>query len=110
MSSSSVNASSQNLEVNQTALKLLSDTSGSPIASIRDSATLQELGIGSLSAVELKGDLENAFKIEIEDGQVYFRLHVKEILDFLGVGSASQDKKSSPAIATRPIKQANLDK
>ena len=109
-SSSSVKASSQNLESNQTALKLLSDTSGAPIASIKDSATLQELGIDSLSAVELKGDLEDAFKIDIEDDRFTLDSTVKEILDFLGVGSVSQDTKSSQAVATNPIKQALLDK
>ncbi|KAK3167719.1 hypothetical protein OEA41_010847 [Lepraria neglecta] len=108
-SSFSVNASSQNLEGNQTALKLLSDTSGAPIASIKDSATLQELGIDSLSAVELIGDLEDAFKIDIEDDRFTLDSTVKEILDFLGVGSASQDTKSSPAVATKPMTQASLD-
>lgn len=63
-------------------MKLLSNTSGAPIASIRDSATLQELGIGSLSAVELKGDLEDAFKIDIEDDRFTLDSTVKEILDF----------------------------
>ena len=109
-STSSVNASSHNLEGNQTALELLSDTSGAPIASIKDSATLQELGIDSLSAVELKGDLEDAFKIDIEDDRFTLDSTVKEILDFLGVGIASQHTKSSPAVATKPIPQASLNK
>ncbi|MCJ1386179.1 hypothetical protein MMC17_009305 [Xylographa soralifera] len=107
---SSSSASIQNLKGNQTALKLLSDTSGAPIASIEDSATLQELGIDSLSAVELKGDLEDAFKIDIEDDRFTLDSTVKEILDFLGVGSASQSTKSSPAVTTKPTKQASLDK
>ena len=69
----------------QMALKLLSDTSGAPTDSIDGKMTLLELGIDSLSAVELKGDLETAFKIDIEDDRFTLDSTVKEILDFLGV-------------------------
>ena len=88
-SSSNVNASPQSSGAHQIALKLLSDTSGAPATSINSEATLQEIGIDSLSAVELKGDLEDAFDIEIEDDRFTLESTVKEILDFLGVGDAS---------------------
>lgn len=82
------------------ALKLLSDTSGAPVESIEGKATLSELGIDSLSAVELKGDLENAFEIEIEDDRFTLDSTVKEVLDFLGVGgvqTATTAKAGMPA-------------
>ena len=101
---SNVNASPQNTQGYQVVLKLLSDTSGAPIAAINGKATLEELGIDSLSAVELKGDLEDAFEIEIEDDRFTLDSTVKEILDFLGVGGASQ-KASSPAAATKSTNQ-----
>ena len=106
--SSNVGASPQNKQKHQVALKLLSDTSGAPIASIDGKATLQEIGIDSLSAVELKGDLEDAFEIEIEDDRFTLDSTVKEILDFLGVGGATQET-SSPAAATKPKNQAGRD-
>lgn len=77
---------SKNTQGLQIALKLLSDTSGAPVESIEGKATLSELGIDSLSAVELKGDLENAFEIEIEDDRFTLDSTVKEVLKFLGVG------------------------
>ena len=98
---SNANAGPQNSKGHQTALKLLSETSGAPIPSINGKATLQELGIDSLSAVELKGDLEDAFGIEIEDDRFTLESTVQEVLDFLGVGSATQAAASSAA-ASKP--------
>ena len=106
VSSSEVIPSSKNKQGHQVALKLLSETSGAPIASIEGKATLAELGIDSLSAVELKGDLEEAFKIDIEDDRFTLDSTVKEVLDFLGVGDASQEASSSPAAAPEPTDQA----
>ncbi len=88
---------SKNTQGLQIALKLLSDTSGAPVESIEGKATLSELGIDSLSAVELKGDLENAFVIEIEDDRFTLDSTVKEVLDFLGLGRASKERSSQPA-------------
>ena len=91
----------------QIALKLLSDTSGAPVDSIEVKATLSDLGIDSLSAVELKGDLEDAFAIEIEDDRFTLDSTVKEVLDFLGVGATSKAKASQPLTTTKAPKQAD---
>ena len=109
-SSSTVNANAgpHNTEGRQVALKLLSDTSGASVNSITGDATLSELGIDSLSAVELKSDLEDAFKIEIEDDRFTLESTVKEVLDFLGVGGATQANASS-VTNTRPSNQAGQD-
>ena len=106
VSSSEVTSSPKNKQGYEIALKLLSETSGAPIASIEGKATLAELGIDSLSAVELKGDLEDAFDIEIEDDRFTLDSTVKEILDFLGVGTASQGASSSQVAAPKPTEQA----
>lgn len=107
--SPNISASPQKEQGNQVALKLLSDTSGAPIASISSKATLMELGIDSLSAVELKGDLEDAFEIDIEDDRFTLDSTVKEILDFLGVGGASPVASSLPAASTKPTNRAGQD-
>ena len=107
-SSSIIHASTSNMQGYQTALKLLSDSSGAPIASIDSKLTLQELGIDSLSAVELKGDLENAFDIEIEDDRFTLDSTVKEILDFLGVTNITRAAPFSPA-TDNPTNQTSRD-
>ena len=94
LDSSSGQSNTQSLQM---ALKLLSDTSGAPVDSIEGKATLSELGIDSLSAVELKGDIETAFEIEIEHDRFTLDSTVKDILDFLGVRGAT-DERPSPAV------------
>ena len=106
LSSSEVISSPKDKGGHQVALKLLSETSGAPVTTIEGKATLGELGIDSLSAVELKGDLEDAFEIEIEDDRFTLDSTVKEILEFLGVGGASQEASSMLAAATKPTDQA----
>ena len=110
LSSSDVKPGPKEKRGDQVALKLLSETSGAPIASIEGNATLGELGIDALSAVELKGDLEDAFGIEIEDDRFTLDSAVQEILDFLGVGGASQETSSTLAAATKPTNQTGQDK
>ena len=107
--SSDVKSNSKTKQGHQVALKLLSETSGASIASIEGKASLGELGIDSLSAVELKGDLEDAFEIEIEDDRFTLDSTVQEILDFLGVGGKAQEASSSLASAEKATKQAGPD-
>ncbi|KAL9004771.1 MAG: hypothetical protein Q9188_002428 [Gyalolechia gomerana] len=66
-------------------LKILSESSGAAIPSIDQAASLRELGIDSLSAVELKDDLENAFSLTIDDDTFSLDSTVQEVADFLGV-------------------------
>ena len=80
-------------------LKLISDSSGAPVASIDDKATLQDLGVDSLSAVELKSEIEDAFSIEIEDDRFSLESTVAEILVFLGVDKPRNLKPSPRAAA-----------
>lgn len=48
-------------------LELVSSHSGCPEATINDKSRLHELGVDSLSKIELKADVEDAFGAEIED-------------------------------------------
>ena len=83
----------------QDLFKLLSETSGAPAASIEQGATLQEIGVDSLSAVELKDDIEDAFSVTIEDDRFTLDSTVKEIVDFLGI-NASEVSTSTPKTAS----------
>ena len=80
-------------------LKLMSETSGAPVDSISDDATLQDIGVDSLSAVEMKSDLEDAFSIEIEDDRFTLESTVKEILVFLGAWGTPGPKAQPPTVS-----------
>lgn len=80
----------KNAEGQQAVFALISETSGAPVHSISDKQTLQDLGIDSLSAVELKDDLENKFDVVIEDDRFTLESTVQEILAFLGLAVSSE--------------------
>ena len=87
----------------QDVLKMLSETSGAPVSSIEDGATLQDLGIDSLSAVELKSDIEDAFSVEIDDDEFTLDSTVKEVLVFLGIGDSQESKAPPPAASDSSV-------
>lgn len=104
-SSNKLQSSARDIEVQGNLYRLLSETSGAPPHSIKGSLTLSELGIDSLSAVELKGDLEDAFKIEIDDDEFTLDSTVQEILEFLGYDGSQEE---APSQAAAPIVSTSL--
>lgn len=90
----------------QDVLKMMSETSGAPADSIKDDATLQDIGIDSLSAVELKSDLEEAFSIEIEDDRFTLESTVNEVLVFLGAWGSPAGKPPAPAASVQSVTTA----
>ncbi|ESZ91464.1 BcPKS16, polyketide synthase [Sclerotinia borealis F-4128] len=66
-------------------LRMISETCGAPVDEIRESAALQDLGVDSLSAVELKSELEDVFSIEIDDDDLSLESTVKDVLKYLGI-------------------------
>ncbi|KAF7865766.1 hypothetical protein EAF04_005931 [Stromatinia cepivora] len=72
---------------------------GAPINEIRESAALQDLVADSLSAVELKSELEDAFSIEIEDDDLSLESTVKEVLSYLGI---EEFQPQSDSVVTVP--------
>ncbi|KAL9608393.1 MAG: hypothetical protein Q9167_006773 [Letrouitia subvulpina] len=90
LSSASSEDSLKKAQNQQAVFALLSETSGAPIHSISGKPTLQDLGIDSLSAVELKDDLENKFDVVIEDDRFTLESTVQEILDFLGLADSPE--------------------
>ena len=97
-------STSQNPQRRNDLLRLLSESSGAPASSIKDNATLAEIGVDSLSAVEMKNEIEDTFAVEIEDDRFTLESTVKEVADFLGVGQSqqSQQSKQLPAAASKP--------
>ena len=84
---------------------LLSETSGAPITGIEEGATLAELGVDSLSAVELKDDLENAFDVTIDDDEFTLDSTVMEVMKFFNIGSNANTPAPPPdttTVAARP--------
>ncbi|KAF5871074.1 putative polyketide synthase protein [Botrytis fragariae] len=80
-------------------LQIISGICGAPIDEIRDSAALQDLGVDSLSAVELKSELEDAFSIEIDDDNLSPESTVKEVLKYLGFEPIQQQQKPITVIS-----------
>ncbi|GME26007.1 BcPKS16, polyketide synthase [Neofusicoccum parvum] len=76
-------------------LQILADGCGAQIAAIRDQESLRDLGFDSLSAVELKSELEDAFSIEVDDQEVHLDSTVGEILKFLGIMDTSSETSVS---------------
>lgn len=91
---SSINspASPTNTKVRHTLFKLLSESSGISMGSIVDKPTLREIGIDSLSVIELWGDLVSAFDVEIEDNRFTLDSTVQEIFHFLERRSTFQEE------------------
>ena len=92
-STSSTSSDSRKAQNYQRAVQMLSDISGAPIDAITNKNTLQEIGMDSLSAVELKGDLERSFEVEIEDDQLNLDSTVEMVLDLLNIRDRSPDQE-----------------
>lgn len=113
MSTPSLNDVDADARCFQTVAEMLSGTSGAPVDSIKSEATLQELGIDSLSSVELKGDLEKQFNIEIEDDQITLDTTVGDVLRLVGFTGEtlntqeSKSQKHEQQQTMRPEDQSN---
>ncbi|QSZ37813.1 hypothetical protein DSL72_008913 [Monilinia vaccinii-corymbosi] len=86
-------------------LRMISETCGAPVHEILESAALQDLGVDSLSAVELKSELEDAFSIEIDDEDLSLESAVKDVLKYLGIETVQAPDNS---VVTKPNINAGL--
>lgn len=105
----------------QKVFQMISETCGALVHEIRESATLQDLGVDSLSAIEFKAELEDAFSREIDDEDLSLESTVKEVLIYLGIDTFQIRKKpivmgpntnaisihSSQVVSTLPVLLAN---
>lgn len=94
LSSVTSQASITHTKARHTLFKLLSESSGISMASIDDKFALREIGIDSLSFIELCGDLGRAFNVEIEGQSFTLDSTVQEIFDFLNRRSTYPEESS----------------
>ena len=98
-------------QVQESLFKLLSEASGASVASIEGKVTLRELGIDSLSAVELWDDLVKAFEVEIEDDRFTLNSTVQDIYDFLKHRDTPEEEGFSQAtLVSMTTKQADSER
>ena len=67
----------------QKVLKLISDVSGAPTTEITDTMALKDAGMDSLSLIELKTNVEDAFSVEIADDDFRMDSTIPDILRIL---------------------------
>ncbi|KAF7889246.1 hypothetical protein EAF00_009546 [Botryotinia globosa] len=91
----------------QKVLQMISEICGAPTDEIRDSAALQDLGIDSLSAVELKSELEDKFSIEIDEDDLSLESTVKEVLKYLGIEATQQQQKPITVVSNSNTSLSN---
>ncbi|KAL2257749.1 hypothetical protein VTK26DRAFT_9223 [Humicola hyalothermophila] len=78
---------------------ILEDISGADMSTISDDQTLRDLGVDSLAVVQLQGDLEAAFSIELDSEDIDLDLSIKQIMKLVGIGGGGD---SAPATAAAP--------
>jgi acyl carrier protein len=71
------------MRTKQRILEMIADNSGQSTGSIEDETMLQDIGIDSLSVVELKESLENGFGVNFGDWDFWLHLTVRDILEFV---------------------------
>jgi acyl transferase domain-containing protein/acyl carrier protein len=77
------------LRIRQRILELIAENSGEAVGNIGDGVSLQDIGIDSLSVIELKESFEDAFGIQFGDWDFGLHLTVKELLDFVASSAAA---------------------
>jgi acyl carrier protein len=110
------NPSNQNDSIRrQKALQLISDSCGAAVDTIDAETNLQDIGFDSLSVIEFKTLLEDAFSIEIGDGDLNLQSTVKQVLEYLGIGCMSQPANEAATAVTvessipRTLTTGNID-
>lgn len=78
-----------------TALNIIKDITGAEVSGIPHGQRLSELGVDSLAIVQLKGDLESAFSLEIDDSNIHLDLTIRQILQIVEADSPPSSLHSS---------------
>ncbi|KAK0713556.1 putative polyketide synthase [Lasiosphaeria miniovina] len=71
------------MRTRQRLLELISENSGAPPTSIHDSASLQDIGLDSLSLMELKSSVEDTFVVQLGHDDLHAMSTVADMLDLL---------------------------
>nr|WNZ75135.1 MollE [Ovatospora sp.] len=88
---------------------ILEDISGADMTTVSEDQTLRDLGVDSLAVVQLQGDLEAAFSIELESEDIDLDLTIKQILKLAGISGSDSAPVAAPAAAaaSEPAPQVN---
>ncbi|KAK3324851.1 putative polyketide synthase [Apodospora peruviana] len=83
------------MRIRQRIIELVSENSGASVSNIEDTACLGDIGIDSLSVVELKSSLEDAFGMRLSQDELALGSTIKEVLEFVqgSVNGAAQVAK-----------------
>ncbi|KAI1379516.1 putative polyketide synthase [Hypoxylon crocopeplum] len=78
------------IRIRQRVLELISENCGESLTNVEDGASLQDVGVDSLSVIELGSSMEDSFGVELSDDDLHLQSTITEILDYLHA-NASQD-------------------
>ncbi|KAE8552407.1 hypothetical protein EYB25_006301 [Talaromyces marneffei] len=79
--------SQSKLRIRQRILELITENSGESVSTIKDEVSLQDVGIDSLSVIELKESFEDAFSVQFGDWDFGLHLTVRELVDYVVISS-----------------------
>ncbi|KAK8117055.1 uncharacterized protein PG998_005336 [Apiospora kogelbergensis] len=92
---------------------MIAEMAGADPSSVVEGITLSELGVDSLASVQLKGDLENAFDLEIDDEDFDLAMTVGEIYRLANVTEnniiSTAEDTSNITTPTTDTKGADLE-
>jgi len=94
----------------QRVLQIISDACGAPTEAMGDDELLRDLGVDSLAAVELKGELEDAFDVHLDDDLLDLSISetVKSCGGTIGPASLSSTPNRTAASPTLPSKTSDI--
>ena len=98
-------AKKQKSQHKQQLLKIISEVSGAPTAAIADHMAMQEVGMDSLSLIELKTEIENFFSIEIQDDDLTMDTTTSDLLKSLTPNDGSTEV-DDPIEPTKVVTEA----
>ncbi|KAI7976452.1 hypothetical protein EIK77_003267 [Talaromyces pinophilus] len=79
--------SQSKLRIRQRILELITENSGESVSNLKDEVSLQDIGIDSLSVIELKESFEEAFSLQFGDWDFGLHLTVRELVDYVVVST-----------------------
>ncbi|KAI1160765.1 putative polyketide synthase [Nemania serpens] len=80
-------AKTPNPRAREQLMGLISDNSGAPVTNVEDGAILQDIGIDSLSIIELVSALEASFGLQFADDNIHLQSTISEILNYVQINT-----------------------
>lgn len=76
------------IRLRQRLLELISENCGESLTHVEDSASLQDVGVDSLSVIELGSSVEDSFGVQFSDDDLHLQSTITDILGYLRVNAA----------------------